>query len=174
MIDAAAQQLNALLDLSRTARHPKRLIRTDLGLLVERARQDARPDLIGREVEWRVGPLPSVLADPETLQKALNHLISNAVKFTRTRERAVIEVWAEAHPREWRVFIRDNGVGFNPKSQGKLFGVFQQLHSQKEFEGTGVGLATVRRIVYRHGGQVWAEGATGQGATFGSSLPRPV
>jgi signal transduction histidine kinase len=176
VIDAAAQQLNglidALLDLSRTARHPMRLRRTDLTLLIERARQDAQPDLIGREVQWQVGPLPEVLADPETLQKAIGNLVSNALKFTRPRERAVIVIWAEEYPQEWRIFIRDNGVGFDPKYGDKLFGVFQQLHSQKEFPGTGVGLANVRRTVHRHGGQVWAEGATGQGATFGFSLPR--
>ena len=176
VIDTAAQQLNglidALLDLSRTARHPMRLWLTDLGLLVERIRQDMRPDLVGREVEWRVGPLPTLMVDPETTHRVICELISNAVKFTRTREKAAVDVWAEEHAREWRIFVRDNGVGFDPKYGDKLFGVFQKLHSQKDFEGTGVGLANVRRIVHRHGGQVWAEGTVGEGAIFGFSLPR--
>jgi signal transduction histidine kinase len=176
VIDSAARQLDglidALLDLSRTARRPMRLRLTDLTLLVTRARLDVAPDQVGRDVKWQVGPLPEVLVDPETLQKAIGNLVSNAVKFTKAREQAVIEIWAEEHSREWRFFIRDNGVGFDPKYQDKLFGVFQKLHSHNELGGTGVGLANVRRIVHRHGGQVWAEGTIGQGATFGFSLPR--
>ena len=103
---------------------------------------------------------------------SLNHPLSNALKYTRKNSQAVIEVWAEERPDAWAICVRDNGVGFDPRYADKLFGVFQRLHRADEFEGTGVGLANVRRIVTRHGGTVFAQGTLGGGATFGFTLPR--
>ena len=101
----------------------------------------------------------------------MTNLVANAVKFSRTRDVAVLQVWAEERPAEWVIHVRDNGVGFDSDYKDKLFGVFKRLHSEREFEGTGVGLATVRRIVLRHGGQVSAESVLGEGATFSFTLP---
>ena len=109
----------------------------------------------------------------ETLvQQVMTNLLSNAIKFSRTREQALIEVWGEETPSSWMVFVRDNGVGFEEKYKERLFGVFQRLHTDREFEGTGVGLAMVKRIVLRHGGTVDASSTPGQGATFSFTLPR--
>ena len=142
--------------------------------LVERARVDMAQELEGRAVEWRVNELPQVEGDRGSLQQVMTNLISNAVKYSRGRELAVIEVWAKERPGEWVVSVRDNGAGFNPEHAQKLFGVFQRLHSEAEFEGTGIGLATVRRVVARHGGQVSAQGQQDKGATFSFTLPRMV
>jgi light-regulated signal transduction histidine kinase (bacteriophytochrome) len=127
----------------------------------------------GREITWDVSPLPTVRADRSMLRLVLVNLISNALKFTSTRTQAKIEIdSAFEDDKETTISIRDNGVGFDPKYTGKLFGVFQRLHSSDEFEGTGIGLANVQRIIHRHGGQVWAKGAVDKGATFSFSIPK--
>jgi light-regulated signal transduction histidine kinase (bacteriophytochrome) len=123
-------------------------------------------------IEWMVSPLPKVRGDAAMLHQVWTNLISNAIKYTRRQEKPRIEIgWQEASREEWIFFVRDNGAGFNMKYYQKLFGVFQRLHAQDEFEGTGIGLANVRRIVQRHSGRVWAEGEIGQGAVFYFSLP---
>jgi signal transduction histidine kinase len=176
IVDEAAGRMNTLIDamlnLSRTSRLPLRLGPVDLGELVGSVRTELEPDVLERAVEWRVAPLPLVHGDHDTLRQVMTNLLDNALKYTRTREVARIEVWAEERPQAWVVCVRDNGVGFDPRYGNKLFGVFQRLHRAEEFEGTGVGLANVRRIITRHGGRVSAEGQPGEGATFRFTLPR--
>jgi chemotaxis family two-component system sensor kinase Cph1 len=118
--------------------------------------------------------LPTVHADAALLRIVLVNLISNALKFTRPRPRARIEIGCDAASADPAIFVRDNGVGFDMAYVSKLFGVFQRLHGNDEFEGTGIGLATVRRIIGRHGGRTWAEGAEDQGATLYFTLPRAL
>ncbi|MFK7602171.1 ATP-binding protein [Deinococcus sp. SM5_A1] len=176
VIDEAAGRMNMLIDamlnLSLTARLPLRSGPVDLDALVTQIQQELEADAQGRAVRWEVSPLPLVSGDHDTLRQVICNLLSNALKYTRPRELAVIEVWAEEHAAEWAVFVRDNGVGFDPQYQDRLFGVFQRLHLEREFEGTGVGLANVRRIVTRHGGTVSATSVLGEGATFSFTLPR--
>ncbi|MGI8748124.1 MAG: sensor histidine kinase, partial [Deinococcus sp.] len=176
VVREAAQRMNALidamLDLSRTSRLPLRLEPVNLAELVGEVRRELELDLGRREVRWELGSLPTVMADLDTLRQVMTNLISNALKYSRNAEVTRVEIWSEERPEELAVLVRDHGVGFDPRFADKLFGVFQRLHRHDEFEGTGVGLANVRRIVTRHGGRVWAEGEPGRGATFGFSLPR--
>ncbi len=122
----------------------------------------------GGEIVWKVGALPGVLGDPSVSRLVVGNLPSNAVKYTRTRDRAIIEVGSTRDGRESALFVQDNGVGFDVQYENKLFGVFQRLHAAEEFEGTDIGLANVRRIVNRHGEHVWAEGREGRGPTSSS------
>ncbi|MFB9995412.1 ATP-binding protein [Deinococcus oregonensis] len=176
VIEQAARRMNtlidALLELSHTARLPLQDGVVDLGDLAQAIVTELEADALNRQVEWQLAPLPLVVGDSNTLRQVLVNLLSNALKYTRTRDVAQIRVWAEERPEEWEVFVGDNGVGFDPRYADKLFGVFQRLHRQDEFEGTGVGLANVRRIVTRHGGQVKATGQPDQGATFSLTLPK--
>jgi light-regulated signal transduction histidine kinase (bacteriophytochrome) len=119
-----------------------------------------------RDVEWRIEALPTANCDPDLLRVVLTNLLSNALKFTGRRDVAVIEVGTVAKNGELAYFVKDNGVGFDPRYADKLFGVFQRLHAQEKFEGTGIGLATVQRVIHRHGGRIWAESAPDGGATF--------
>jgi light-regulated signal transduction histidine kinase (bacteriophytochrome) len=122
-------------------------------------------------VDWRIEPLPDVEGDAELLRQVLVNLLGNALKYSRPRAVPRIEIGATQQEGAIVLHIRDNGVGFDPRYMEKLFGVFQRLHAASEFEGTGIGLATVRLIIQRHGGQVWAEGSPDRGATFFISLP---
>ncbi|KQR33036.1 ATP-binding protein [Deinococcus sp. Leaf326] len=175
VVDQSASRMNtlidAMLDLSRVSRQALRAGMVDLGALVASVREELEVDVLERHVTWQVLPLPLVTGDHDLLRQVVLNLLSNALKYTRGRENTVIEVWAEERPHEWTVFVRDNGVGFDPRYQDKLFGVFQRLHRAEEFEGTGVGLANVRRIITRHGGTVSAQGVPDKGATFGFTLP---
>ncbi len=175
ILESAGERMNvlidALLNLSRHGQQAPNITRVDLEALVAEARTTVQDAAADREVQWQVAPLPSVRADRELLLQVLINLLSNALKYTRTRDAAVVEVWAERRAEEVAVFVRDNGVGFDPRYQERLFGVFQRLHRESEFEGTGVGLANVRRIIHRHGGRVWAESQLGHGATFAFTLP---
>jgi PAS domain S-box-containing protein len=155
-----------LLNLTRVGRKELSMQLTGLSSLLEEAIRDLQPEMATREIEWRIGKLPFVECDPALLKQVFANLLSNALKFTRLRERAVIEVGETTQDGRAVIFVRDNGVGFSMKYVGKLFGVFQRLHRPEDFEGTGIGLATVQRIVHKHGGRVWAEGELNKGATF--------
>lgn len=176
VIADAARRMGALIDdllaFSRMGRVEMRKTRTNLSTLVQDVAGELMKDAEEREVDWQIRPLPVVLGDPAMLRLVLVNLLANALKFTRGRSAARIEVGAEEDAGETRVYVRDNGVGFNMNYVGKLFGLFQRLHTTEEFEGTGVGLANVQRIIHRHGGRVWAEGTVDGGATFWFSLPK--
>jgi light-regulated signal transduction histidine kinase (bacteriophytochrome) len=161
-----ARMIDDLLNLARLDRRSMALQMTSLNSLLENVLRDLEPETAAREIEWRVGSLPSVNCDPGLIQQVFANLLSNAVKYTRRRERAVIEIDQSRVEGQLVFFVRDNGAGFDPKYSDKLFGTFQRLHSDQEFEGTGLGLATVQRIVRKHGGRVWAEAETNKGATF--------
>lgn len=175
----AANQMGQLVDdllkLARIGR--KEMIRKFVKLddLVRQALEDLPKDKEYRDVEWRIEPLPEMDCDPGLVKLVFSNLLSNSFKFTRNCQPAVIEVGTRHIEGLPAVFVRDNGVGFDPQYADKLFGVFQRLHRQEDFEGTGVGLATVQRIIHRHGGDVWAESRPGEGATFFFTLaPSPA
>ncbi len=175
-ISDAARKMGRLIEdllaFSRMNRAELRHKPVKLAALVEKARAELEVDCKGRQIAWTIGPLPEVRGDPDMLRQALINLISNAVKYSRTRAEARIEIGSRETESETICFVRDNGVGFDPEYAQKLFGVFQRLHSPEDFEGTGIGLAIVRRVIARHGGRTWAESAVDQGATFYFSLPR--
>jgi chemotaxis family two-component system sensor kinase Cph1 len=147
---------------------------TPLNAIVENVRKDLEFELAGRKIDWRIGSLPAVNCDPGLMQQAFANLLSNAVKYTRHQERAMIEVGQMMIKGEAVIYVRDNGAGFDSKHADKLFGVFQRLHTAEEFEGTGVGLTTVQRIIHKHGGRVWAEAERDKGATFYFTLNEKV
>ena len=160
-----------LLHLSRIGRQLPHVETLALTSLVAEAQAEVLPEAGGRTIDWKIHSLPEVDADSVLLRQVFTNLFSNAIKFTRKHLRPVIEVGCRQGYAEAVIFVRDNGVGFDPRYADKLFGVFQRLHRQDEFEGTGIGLATVQRIVHKHGGRVWAESQVDQGATFYLSLP---
>jgi light-regulated signal transduction histidine kinase (bacteriophytochrome) len=177
MILEAAKKMGTLIDdllaFSRIGRAETNKTTVSLGQVVEEALAEARRGIGDRKIVWKVDKLPAAYGDRAMLRLALLNLISNAVKFTRTRSPAEIQIGqASATDDQIVVFVRDNGVGFDMKYVGKLFGVFQRLHSTESFEGTGIGLATVQRIAHRHGGTAWGEGAVDQGATFYLSISK--
>jgi light-regulated signal transduction histidine kinase (bacteriophytochrome) len=140
--------------------------------LVAEVVRDLEPDTETRTVEWIVGGLPDVRGDSALVRQVWVNLLSNAVKYSCEENPARIEIGCERSAEgEQRFFVRDNGVGFDMKYVDRLFGVFQRLHSEEQFEGTGIGLANVRRIVHRHGGRTWAESTLGEGSTFWFSMP---
>lgn len=164
--------IDDLLGFSRTARVELRKVHVNLNDLVKSVLHEMEPDTGGRDIQWTMGELPQVEGDPALLRQVIFNLLSNALKYTRTRRQARIEIGSTQTDNETVIFVRDNGVGFDPRYAQKLFGVFQRLHRAAEFEGTGVGLANVRRIITRHGGRTWAESDVDEGATFFFSLPK--
>jgi light-regulated signal transduction histidine kinase (bacteriophytochrome) len=176
IIESAGRMGNLIDDLlgfSRMTRTEMQGTTVSLDELVQATLGDLRVDIEGRKIAWKIDPLPRVEGDPRMLRLVFTNLIANALKFTRTRPEAQIVIGGRNEANgEVVVFIRDNGVGFDSRYMDKLFNVFQRLHSSTEFEGTGIGLANVRRIIDRHGGRVWAEGSVDGGATFYFSLPR--
>ena len=177
MILESAKRMGNLIDdllaFSRIGRAEAHKTMVSLQQLVQEAQSEVAQETDGRNINWKVGKLPACYGDRSMLRLALINLIANAVKFTRTRPQAEIEIASTNHnPDQIVVSIKDNGVGFDMKYVNKLFGVFQRLHAPEAFEGTGIGLATVQRIVHRHGGRVWAEGLVDGGATFYFSLSK--
>ena len=177
-ISEAANKMGLLIDdllsFSRMGRHTMSFQPVALGTLVRDIIRDLEPDAAGRTIDWHIGDLPAVVGDAAMLRIVLDNLIANALKFTRSREKALIEIGSQPGQNSQTViFVRDNGVGFDMVYGDKLFGVFQRLHRTEAYEGTGIGLATVRRIIDRHGGRVWAKGKPNQGAAFFFSLPQP-
>ncbi len=158
--------IDDLLQFSRTGRTEMRQSVTDMNTILEEVMVSLRQDNSGRTIEWIIDKLPSVLCDSSMLKLVWMNLLSNAVKFTRTRESAKIEIGVKEEEKEFVFYVRDNGVGFDMQYAQKLFGVFQRLHSMEEFEGTGIGLANVRRIIIRHEGRTWADAELDKGATF--------
>jgi PAS domain S-box-containing protein len=176
MILESAKRMGNLIDdllaFSRIGRAETRKSMVRLDELVREVQGEIAEEIAGRHVVWTIGDLPEFYGDRSMLKLALVNLISNAVKFTRTRVQAEIEIRRADGPRDSMVIlVKDNGVGFDMKYLNKLFGVFQRLHRSEEFEGTGIGLATVQRVIHRHGGQVWAEAIVDGGATFFIALP---
>jgi signal transduction histidine kinase len=176
ILDSAKRMGNLIDDLlafSRIGRAETKKTEVDLELLVKEVVAEIGQDAKSRDIAWKIGTLPVCYGDRSMLRLVVVNLVSNAVKFTRMRRPAEIEIGCvERNKKEVEVFVRDNGAGFDMQYVNKLFGVFQRLHLPEQFEGTGIGLATVQRIIHRHGGKVRGEGAVDQGATFYFSLPK--
>ena len=176
IMESAADQMTLMIDamlaLSRSTQQTLAPVWVELETLYLQARQDVADTVGQRQITWKAGDLHRIRGDAATLRQVMTNLLSNAVKFTRNQPQAVIEVWSEEGADDWTVRVEDNGAGFDPAHAGRLFGAFQRLHLHDDFEGTGVGLATVRRIILRHGGRVFAHSQPGQGATFAFTLPK--
>jgi PAS domain S-box-containing protein len=175
-IAGSAIEMGALIDdllqFSRTGRQEMQQADLDMNMVLLEAMDEAKKDTKDRSISWSVKELPSVYGDFSMLRMVWVNLLSNAVKYTRSKPEAIIEIGFTKDSREFVFFVRDNGAGFDMKYANKLFGVFQRLHSSDEFEGTGIGLANVRRIISKHGGRTWAEAKVDKGATFYFSLPK--
>ncbi|MGH9445182.1 MAG: sensor histidine kinase [Terriglobia bacterium] len=169
-IEEGARNMGRLVDdllgMGRISRQEVVRKPEDLNQLLQEVLERLQPELEGRKIDWRIGALPALECDAGLIKLVFTNLLSNAVKFTRRRECAVIETGQMTLDGEDAIFVRDNGAGFDQKYAHKLFGVFQRLHRVEDFEGTGVGLATVQRIIHKHGGRIWAEGEVERGATF--------
>gem|GEM_PF-804688 len=179
LITNAARQMGQLIDdllaFSQNSRAQMRLTDVNLETVLGEVIKNLQPEIQGRNIIWKKSPLPHVQGDPALLRQVFSNLVLNAVKYTRPRDPAEIKIGSATETEnEVVIFVSDNGVGFDMQYAHKLFGVFQRLHGGEEFEGTGIGLANVRRIIARHGGRTWAEGKIGEGATFYFSLPKPA
>jgi light-regulated signal transduction histidine kinase (bacteriophytochrome) len=170
----AGKLVDDLLSFSQMGRAALRPSQVDMNDIVHGAIGKLEADIGDRSVQWFVDPLPAINGDPAFLQLAVQNLLSNAVKYTRPREHAEIRISAEEQEEQTVFHVRDNGVGFDARYVHKLFGVFQRLHRMEEFEGTGIGLANVKRIIERHGGEVWADAVVNEGAVFSFSIPKQL
>jgi light-regulated signal transduction histidine kinase (bacteriophytochrome) len=164
--ESMARLIDDLLVFSRLNRQPLKKVTVKPTELVQQSLEMLEPDTRDRQIEFNIGKLPACQADPTLLKQVYVNLLSNAIKFTRRTDKAVIEVGSLREDGHVIYYVKDNGVGFDMQYAPKLFGVFQRLHRVEDYEGTGVGLAIVQRIIHRHGGRVWAEGSLNQGATF--------
>jgi light-regulated signal transduction histidine kinase (bacteriophytochrome) len=176
-VEAGARKMGRLVDdllsLSKVGRQELSLQDTPLDSVLRQVVEDLAPECSGRRVDWQIGGLFSAKCDPGLMRQVFVNLLSNAVKYTGKRERAVIQVGQMVQNGQRVIFVRDNGAGFEMQYVGKLFGVFQRLHKARDFDGTGVGLAIVQRIIRKHGGRVWAEAELDHGATFFFTLGSP-
>jgi len=176
IIADSARQMGALIDdllsFSRMSRADLRRSVVSPESLVQEVVNALQGEIHGRRIIWKLDALPQIEADPAMLRQVWANLIGNAVKYSRPRDPAKIEIGCDSRNGEFVFHVRDNGVGFDMQYAHKLFGVFQRLHRPEDFEGTGIGLANVQRIVHRHGGRVWADGKIDGGATFFFSLPK--
>jgi light-regulated signal transduction histidine kinase (bacteriophytochrome) len=174
LVRDGAQQMGRLIDdllaFSRLSRQPLSMRPIDAAALIHQCLEELQPEIDGRQIELTIGAMPYRQGDPALLKQVWFNLIANALKYTRRRNTARIEIGSRAENGQAIYFVKDNGAGFDMRYADKLFGVFQRLHRTEEYEGTGVGLAIVQRIIHRHGGRVWAEAAVGQGATFSFTL----
>ncbi|WP_308424850.1 sensor histidine kinase [Deinococcus aerophilus] len=166
--------VSALADYFQTGRQRPEMLSVDLERVLSDVRKELRPRLDGGTVTWQQDHLPTVTGDPRTLKQIFTALLDNALKFSAGRSQTEIHIVVRENESEYHIGVRDNGVGFNPRQQDRLFGIFQRLHSEREFSGLGTSLASVRRAVLRHGGRVWAEGNEGPGSCFWLALPRNV
>jgi light-regulated signal transduction histidine kinase (bacteriophytochrome) len=175
VVDASARRLGRLVDgllsLSRLGRTTLRTRSVEMQPVVAQALSEAQESLKEDRIDLQVGALPGAQADPDLIRQVWVNLLSNAIKFSRPNGAVRIELGGTVEGEEAVYYVRDHGVGFDMKYADKLFRVFERLHSEREFEGTGIGLALVKRIVERHGGRIWAEGAVGGGACFHFTLP---
>jgi PAS domain S-box-containing protein len=170
-IQTMGRLVDDLLNLSRVGRAQLSYQDVDLNEVLEEALHDLRPEASKQPIEWRIGRLPRASCDPGLIKQVFTNLLSNSIKYSRPRQPAIIEVDQVLADGEPAIYVRDNGVGFNMKYINKLFGAFERLHRTEDFEGTGIGLALVRRIIQKHGGRVWAQGEPDKGATFYFTLP---
>ncbi|MBW4505976.1 MAG: GHKL domain-containing protein [Scytonematopsis contorta HA4267-MV1] len=166
------RMVEELLEFSRLGQTKMHFTTVIMSQLAQQVQVELQPELSGRSVYWQIEPLPEVEGDPVLVWLVLQNLLSNAVKYTRDCVEATIVIGSIEEEQEVIFFVKDNGAGFDMRYQERLFRMFQRLHPQEQFAGTGVGLATVRRIVHRHGGRIWAEGSINQGETFYFSLPK--
>lgn len=164
--------IDDLLQFSRTGRQEMQVSRLDMNVVVQEVMKLLEYDVQERKIKWKLAALPQVKGDASLLRMVWYNLLGNAVKFTKKREIAIIEIGYLEEDHDYTFFVKDNGAGFDNRYAHKLFGVFQRLHSKQEFEGTGIGLANVRRIIQKHGGRTWAESELGQGAAFYFTLPK--
>jgi PAS domain S-box-containing protein len=164
--------IDDLLQFSRTGRQEMQQVNLDMNIVIKEVLALVQPDIQSRKIEWDISELPVLTGDHSLLRMAWFNLLSNAVKFTKAKEPAIIQIGYREEKNEYVFFVRDNGAGFDMRYAHKLFGVFQRLHTTKEFEGTGIGLANVRRIIFKHGGRTWAESQSNHGATFYFTLPK--
>ena len=178
-ISESAKRMGILIDdlltFSRIGRIEMQKTKFSLDQMVREVLGDLEHEMNGRRIKLEIKPLPDILGDRSLMKLVFLNMIANAIKFTSPLEEAMIEIGTDAdNETETVVFVRDNGVGFDMKYADKLFGVFQRLHSSGQFEGTGIGLANVQRIIHRHGGKAWAEGSVNGGATFYVSIPKTI
>jgi light-regulated signal transduction histidine kinase (bacteriophytochrome) len=173
--DASSQMGNLIDDLlqfSRTGRQEMQQMKLDMNSLIQEVVRFYADETESRNIEWEISAMPTIKGDLSLLRMVWNNLVSNAVKFTREREHPQIKIGYTEEKKEYIFYVRDNGAGFDMRYVHKLFGVFQRLHTKQQFEGTGIGLANVQRIILKHGGRTWAESELDQGATFYFSIPK--